>query len=451
MHHDAVPLADHGVLRRSLPLSWLRPSWLRPSESIFARPLTLMLAAALSSACSGVSTAEAPPSSVTAPEPTPERVVPPTSLVGLDDPPPVPDELVVAGPLSDAVAPAHGCVLATDAPQPVLEGASATDAIAVGGGFVVAAYTGSPEVVALARIAPGGAPSPLGRIELGGSASANRRTAPPVLARLGEATLGVALVDGAGGVRLARFEVGAPAPAIREVQVTPSGADIRYPLALANVDAGTLIAWTEPSGTTAHVRVALVDAAGVLSSVIDLTPEAGAAAAPVFDAHGVLYMMDARAGISVVHRTPFGADGAPGETTVAQPLNLTAEPPSFAVVGTQLAYTAVGNAATRAVGLVTMGSAARARALVPGLGYGGGLMIDAAPLGDAGLFAMEAPSAVDASAPHETRLRVVSADESIGDAITIGGMIEPRIAVASGGIVAIAGRGAGIYWARCAQ
>lgn len=403
-------------------------------------------------ACGGETAAPPPTAAVEPPVAPPSTVAPPTTaIVGLDDPPPVPDEILAAGPLADRAAPPHGCVLVSDAPQPVLEGASAADVLATESGFVVSAYVaGMPEVVGLARLAPGGAPSPLGRIELGGSLDASRRTAPPVLARLGGATIGVGLIDASGGVRLARFELGSPAPTIGVVQVTSSGADVRYPPALAHVDAGTLIAWTEASGTTAHVRVALVDAAGAISTTYDVTPEAGSAAAPVFDAHAVLYAVDARAGISVAHRTSFGADGAPAATTVAQPINLAAEPPAFAVVGTHLAYAAVGNVATRAVGLVTMGSSDRAQALVPGLGYGGALMLDAAPLGSAGLFAMEAPSAAEASAPHESRLRVVSADGSIGDATVIVGTTEPRVAV-SGGIVAVVGRGASVWWARCAE
>jgi hypothetical protein len=375
---------------------------------------------------------------------------PPTSIVGLDDPPPVPDDVVAAGPLRMGDAPAHGCVLSSDAAQPVLEGASAADVALVDRVFVVAAYvSGSPDVVALARIAPGGAPSPLGRIEIGSTQSADRRAAPPIVERLGEASVGVALVDGSGGVRLVRFEAGTPAPSFTPVQLTPSGADVRYPPALTQIDAGTLVAWTEPSGTTAHVHVALVHADGAIAATHDVTPDAGAAAAPVFDAHAVLYTMDARAGISVVHRTPFGADGAPGSTSVAEPINLAAEPPAFAIVGDRLAYAAVGNVATRAVGLVTLGSADRPQPLVAGLGYGAPLTLDAVALGHAVLFATEAPSAADASAPHETRLRVVLGD-AIGDATVISGMTAPRVAIGNGA-VAIVGRGAAVRWARCAE
>jgi len=389
-----------------------------------------------------------PPPPTTTPPSSVATVAPPTSLVGLDDPPPVPDEVVAAGPLSDRTPTPHGCVLASDAAQPVIPGASLSDVIAVDAAFVVAGYVaGDPGVLSIARIAPGGAPSPLGRIELG--AGDTERTAPPVLARLASPMIGIALVDAQGGVRLARFEAGTPAPTISVVQITTSGADRRHPPAIASVDAGTLVAWTDATGGASHVRVARVDAAGVLSEAIDVTPDAGAASAPIFDAHAVLYTMDASAGISVVHRTEFAADGTPRPTTVAQPLSLAADPSSFAVVGSQLAYAAVGNLATRAVGLVTIGSAARPEPLVPGLGYGASISVDGIALGSAALFATEAPSAAEASAPHETRLRVVQADGSMGEPLTIAGVTAPR-AAASGGIVAIASRGGSVTWARCA-
>ena len=410
-----------------------------------------LLAALALVACGGSDSAPpVPSSSVPPPSSAPPPSAPaPTDLVGLDDPPPVPDSVVPAGPLADVTPPAHGCVLAAEGAQPVIEGASAADVALEDGAFVVAAFEGAPETIRLARVAPGGAPSPLGVLELDAGGDAAHRAAPPVVTRLDDTHMGVAAIDSAGAVRLARFEAGSPAPVLAAFVVAPSGADARYPAAIAQVDAGTLVAWTAPVGTSAHVRVARVDAAGVVSEPHDVTPEAGTAAAPVFDAAGLLYFVDARAGISVVHRVSFGSEGEPGPATVAQPLNLAGEPPSFAVVGARLGYAAVGNGATRAVGIVTVGSSDRALPLVPGLGYGDPITIDAEPLGSAALFAMEAPSAVEASAPHETRLRVVLG-EAIGEPLVVAGLLSPRIAVGPGGIVALTGHGASVRWARCA-
>jgi hypothetical protein len=399
-------------------------------------------------AACGAHDGPAMPVTSTAPRRESVRPAPPTSIVGLDDPPPIPDDVVIAAPLAAGDPPLHGCVLVSDGAQPVLERASSADVVGVGSGFVVAAYVSEPaDAVALARITPGGPPSPLGRIDIGAAHSADHRGAPPIIERLGEANLGVGLVDDAGGVRLVRFEAGVPAPSFTRIELSTSGADSRYAPAIAQVDAGTLVAWTEPSGTTAHVHVALVHADGTIAATHDVTPDAGAAAAPTFDG-AVLYTVDARAGISVVHRTSFAADGTP-TTAVAQPINLAAEPPAFVVVGDRLAYAAVGNVATRAVGLVTIGSADRALPLVPGLGYGAPLSLDAIALGHAALFVTEAPSAAEASAPHETRLRVV-AGATIGDALSIPEMLAPRVASANG-VIAIVGHGAGVRFARCAQ
>ncbi len=442
--------------RAPAPLEALRRGAARVGRSSATRAALIALAlggcgggeAAPAPASSGAATHAAPTTTTAAPSRT--AMPSPTDLVGLDDPPPVPDSVVPAGPLSAVTAPTHGCVLAAEGAQPVLEGASAADVALEEGAFVVAAYAGAPESLRLARVAPGASPTPLGSLDLAAAGDAAHRAAPPVVTRLDEAHMGVVAIDGAGGVVLVRFERGALAPAMQSVSVASSGADARYPAAIAQVDAGTLVAWTAPSGTSAHVRVACVDAAGVVGEVRDVTPEAGTAAAPVFAADGRLYFVDARAGISVVHRIVFGPSGEPGAASVAQPLNLAGEPPSFAVVDGRLGYTAVGNGATRAVGIVTIGSADRALPLVPGLGYGDPISIDAVPLEGAALFAMEAPSAAEASAPHETRMRVVLGDV-IGDPLIVAGLLSPRIAVGPGGIVALTGRGASVRWARCAR
>ncbi len=44
-----------------------------------------------------------------------------------------------------------------------------------------------------------------------------------------------------------------------------------------------------------------------------------------------LFFIDPRTALSVIHRVSFDAEGAPSEVRVARPVNLAAEPPSFAV------------------------------------------------------------------------------------------------------------------------
>lgn len=261
----------------------------------------------------------------------------------------------------------------------------------------------------------------------------------------------MALVDAQGAVRFARFDATSPAPALALRTVTEHDADPRFPPAISLVSSGAVVAWSDAHERTLRVRVALVDAPGTVVATHDVVPEAGASAAPVFDG-GLLYTIDPRAGISVVHRTRIADDGTPGTPEVAEPLNLAAEPPAFAIVGRHLAYAAVGNMATRAVGLMATGTEARPTPLVPGLGYGSPLTLDGMAL-DAGaaLFAMEAPSAAAADAPHEVRLRVVSADGTMGDALVVSGHTAPRIARTESGLVALATRGALVQVARCSE
>lgn len=373
------------------------------------------------------------------------------ALEGLDDPPPVPDEpAAITGSLSDRTPAARSCLLLSESGQRVFEAASTVDILDDGSAFVVAGYLGTnPETVGIARIVPGSPPRLLASAPLEGQLAPERRTAPPILARLAETQVGLAVVDAAGRVQLATFDPTLPAAAIRFIEVA-TAADPRFPPAIASIDAGRAVAYTDASDRTSHVRVAIVDAPGSVTARHDVTPEAGAAAAPFFAPDGALYTMDARVAISVVHRVTIAADGTPSTPTVVRPLNLAAEPPAFAVIGSSLAYAAVGNMATRAVGLLRIGTDERASALVPGLGYGSPLTIDAVSIGAGGIFAMDAPTAAAADAPHETRVRVVGSDGAMGDAMTIAGVTGARIARNAGGVVAIAVRGGLVYFARCA-
>jgi hypothetical protein len=418
-------------------------------------PLSLTCIACLAIACGTEPTATPEPPPVEPPVATPEAppaTPAPTVLEGLDDPPPVPDEpAAITGTLTDTTAPPHGCVLLSPTPQRIFEQASTVDVLDDGNAFVVAGYVGtSPETVGIARIVPGSPPQLLASAPLEGRVDPDRRTAPPILARLAETEVALAVVDAAGRVQLATFDPTLPAPAIRFIEVA-TGADPRFPPAVAPIDAGRAVAYTDATDRTSHVRVAIIDAPGSITARHDVTPEAGAAAAPIFGPDHALYTVDARAAISVVHRVTLAADGTPATPTVVRPLNLAAEPPAFAVIGSSLAYAAVGNMATRAVGLLRIGTDDRASPLVAGLGYGSPLTIDAVPIGGGGLFAMDAPTAPAADAPHETRLRVVTADGTMGDALTISGATGSRIARTSGGAVAIAVRGGTVYFARCAE
>ncbi len=448
MHHDDVPFSDPRLPRRPL----LR-SALSRALALVVVLCTLACGEAATEPASvdtRVPTPRAPPEPPSAPAPDPA----PRALEGLDDPLVVPDEpAAVTGSLTDATPGARACVLLSETGQRVFEAASRVDVLDDGAAFVVAGYlSSSPETesVGVARIVPGHPPQLLATLPLEGRVAPEHRAAPPILARLGETQVGLAVTDALGRVQFATFDPTLPALSVQWVEVA-SGSDPRYPPAIAPIDAGRAVAYADATERTSHVRVAIVDAPGRVTARHDVTPEAGAAAAPIFAPDGALYTVDARAAISVVHRIAIAPDGTPATATVVRPLNLAAEPPAFAVIGRSLAYAAVGNMATRAVGLLRIGTDDRASPLVAGLGYGTPLTIDAVPIGQGGLFAMEAPTAAAADAPHETRVRVVASDGEMGEALVIAGVTGPRIARTRGGVVAIAVRGGLVYFARCAE
>ena len=423
----------------------------------WARGLAFAIALSLLTlGCGGETTVEPaqPPARTPDPTPTPTAAVEPAPLAleGLDDPPPVPDEpAAITGSLTEATPTTRSCVLLSETGQRVFENASTVDVLDDGNAFVVAGYLGtSPETVGIVRIVPGSSPQLLGSAALEGQSDPARRTAPPILARLGETRVGLAVVDAAGRVQLATFDPTLPSAAVRFIEIA-TASDPRFPPAIRSIDAGLVVAYTDASDRTSHVRLAIVDAPGSITARHDVTPEAGAAAAPIFGPDGALYTVDARAAISVVHRATVAEDGTPSTPTVVRPLNLAAEPPAFAVIGTSLAYAAVGNMATRAVGLLRIGTDDRASALVPGLGYGAPLTLDAVPIGGGGIFVADAPTAPEADAPHETRARVVGHDGAMGDALVIRGATGARIARARTGVAAIAVRGGTVYFARCAE
>ena len=209
-----------------------------------------------------------------------------------------------------------------------------------------------------------------------------------------------------------------------------------------------------------RLRLAIVDAGRVVSTH-DVTPVAGGGAAPRFlegASEPTLLFLDPRVGISVAHRVVLDSEGVPGTTEVQRPLNLAADPPAFAAARvsarTWLAYAAVGNGATRAVGLVDAASTDPPTALVPGLGYGEPLALDAVASGRSVVFATEAPTAAATDAPHEIRLRRVD-DRGAGDPLVLAApATDPTLARRADGLLAIAhrsGRSVVVQLARCAD
>lgn len=393
------------------------------------------------------------------------------------------DEMAPAyvAPLTRPRLEAGRCAEVADAPVRVLPHASAAALLQARDRFFLAAYEpldAGRERVSVVEIEPGRAPRLVTTLPVEPPTPANRRTAPPALATMGEPgadarLLGLAFTDANGRLHAAFFDPARPSP--RASLVGDASADPRFAPALARTATGArLVAVTEAARDdaveerdaprTLRVRFARLDSEGRAAGWHDLTPPAGSASHPSFVATpdgGVdLLFVDARVALSVLHRVHVDAEGRPGEPTVVRPINLLAEPASFAVAriaGRELlAYAATGNLATRAVGLVDLAGTEPPTALVPGLGYGQPLTVRVGPLGQrSAVFALEAPSAPSPNAPHEVRIRTVTVNPegatNLGEPLVLAGASRPAIATLSDGTIALAVEGGLVHWLRCAE
>jgi hypothetical protein len=117
------------------------------------------------------------------------------------------------------------------------------------------------------------------------------------------------------------------------------------------------------------------------------------------------------------------------------------------------AYAATGNLATRAVGLVDLGQTEPPQPLVPGLGYGQPLTVRAIARATDAVFALEAPSAPAADAPHEVRVRTVRVEPSgartMGEPLVFPAAARPAIAADAQGVIAVALEGGLVRFVRC--
>lgn len=364
-------------------------------------------------------------------------------------------ELSAAGPEG-----AHTCALASES-RAVLEHAGRT-AIAAGyrGQLFVAAYVreGESESVAIARLLPEGAPELVTRIPLETPVSA--RGAAPGLFATDTSILLVAATDGAGRLLYTEIDMTAGAVAGRFIaQIDDAHADARFaPAILTSSDGTRVVAWTDGSGTPMQVRMARLTATGSVLGSSVISPDGGGAAPVVGlgESERALYLVEARIAMSAAHRVVLGADGSPSPSVVARPLLRGADLPAIAVVHaprgtrTHLAYAAVGNLATRAIGLVQATGVDSPAPLVAGLGYGGALSVAATALETSVVFAMEAPSAAEPTAPHEVRVRVAADDGTLGPALVLSGQAAPDIAQL-GPLLAVSTHGARITFLRCAE
>jgi len=299
---------------------------------------------------------------------------------------------------------------------------------------------------------PGEAPAPLytGRID----PPVLERIAPPGLAST-PGGVAIAIIDGDGRVRLAE----SVAPGRLPLAIISTGADRRFSPAVRPFGRRLAVAWTT-GGETMGVKLARVAGGRIDGEPHVLTPSGGGAAAPVFGAGGpaALYFVDARAGISPIYRVALDAEGVPASPEVARPVGTVSEPPELAVAAAGelllAGYTAIGNSATTAVGLVRLDGEGSPQPLVRGTGYGP-LNVAAASGPRAAVFAADAPKGAPPEAPRELHVRVATA-AGPGQTLTLrapdGTGRHASIARAENGTIAVsftAGDGVYVALLRC--
>lgn len=387
------------------------------------------------------------PAAEAAPAEEPGPVSPSTEAASAVEPPPAPIEIPSPRPSTPAAdlppAPTEGCAMG----EPVrVEAGGWASVAALDDGFAVlgSAPAGQGERVFVARVAPDGSTSVIARGALEHAVPPGHRRAVPAVASSRE-RVAVAIVDGRRRLLVAELDASAAGAALTFAPVGED-ASLRFAPALARSGEAWALAWAEEHGESLRVRAGLFSG-GALRAARELRPAAGGAAAPAFvrgAREPTLVFLDPRAGVSVAHRARVSGAGF-GDPSVARPINLVTEPPEIVAVrlGARewLAYTAVGAAATTAVGLAPLEGSAPPVPLVAGTGYGV-LHVDAAALSDErAVLVADAPRASPPDSPRELHVRVLSASGELGEPAVVRGpsgrAARGRIAATSDGLVAV--------------
>lgn len=287
------------------------------------------------------------------------------------------DRMGQSGPLPRTAPPKNGCVV-LDPGRRVWPASSPVAITALDRGFAVAGYakkSDGAEQVFLASVPPSGRPEPIASVPLQAPHVAPR-VAPPGLAARTQNDVVLAFTDGKGVLRARRMRMAvAGHGAALELA---RGVDARFQPALVTSQDRTLIAFALGS-TPMRTTLVTLGGDGAVESSRDVTPASMGATAPAFIAGAeppVLLMLDARNGMSPLLRLDLAPDGSAGDPAeVVTPVSMVASPPELAAasssIGTHVAYTGVGSAATTAVGLLAIAPIVSApEALVPGTAYG---------------------------------------------------------------------------------
>jgi hypothetical protein len=351
--------------------------------------------------------------------------------------------------------PRGGCVV-LDAGSRVWPASGPAAIAAVGRGFVVAGYAtrDGREQLFVVHVTEGALPEPIAAFDVL-PPHPRERTAPPGLSVRDENDLSVAFIDGNGKLWARRLRIGrggGGAP----VEIA-SSVDARFAPALSSSQDHTLLAWTAAS-TPMHTFMVVLSSDGAVVSRHDLTPTGLGASAPSFVSGATppsLVALDAHEGMSPILRVDIGNHGDPQPAQVALPVGMVSRSPELAAasssVGTYVAYTGLGSAATSAIGLVAISPlAGTPQALVKGTAYGP-LHISAAAAPRALLFAADAPTQPGKTPLHEIHVHVIGINGP-GPATVIhgsGDASRAALARAEGGSVGLAfSAAAGVYLAR---
>lgn len=394
--------------------------------------------------------------------PPPSTGAGPAALLAYDEADPLGDlegADAITGPAPESALQPGGPCRELGPPQRITASDVVASVVAVGDGFVVAAYEkkGKAEQVMLRAVpaAGNGLPKPLQTLKLLDPHPTARKAAPGMHAA-DDHHVSVAVTDGKGRLLLADVQVArGSAGGLREIA---TGVDTRFAPAVAHVDKGTLVAWTVGS-TPMGTHFALVPADAKPPQIADITPpRQGAAAATFVDGASppVLLAIDARNGMSPLIRIAFDNDGIPSAPTPQGPVGMVSSAPQLAAartsLGTRALYTGLGSASTSAVGMLAIGEeGASAEALVKGTAYGR-LHVAAAAAGPYLLLAADAPLSPGKEPAHEIQISRLSADGSRETSRLRGpGKDSSQVSIArnESGVVAVTYRsGGGLYLSR---
>jgi hypothetical protein len=318
---------------------------------------------------------------------------------------------------------------------------------ALASGFAVAGYTKkgeSSEQLFLVSVPVNGLPEPIATLTINPPLKI-KRIAPPGLAARTQNDVVLAFTDGNGALRARRMRM-AVAGHGASLQIAPS-VDTRFAPALTMSQDRTLIAYTVGS-TPMRTMLATLAGDGKLEEQRDVTPTSMGACAPAFVAGAeppVLLMLDARDGLSPLLRLDLAADGSSSEAAqVVTPVSTVANPAELAAasssIGTHVAYTGIGSAATSAIGLLSIAPiVGTPEAIVPGTAYGQ-LHASAASAPRGVIMVTTAPLTPTKDPELELHANVIGVTGKGADAVVRvpGGANHPAVARDDAGNVAVA-------------